>query len=112
MSADYEFKRRSAVQRRVLLKDASGAVINLTGKTVDFIFSRGPGKAPIFDRELTISANDRAAGAATFELLAADTDFVGYAYGEFRITDGTLVEFAPGHTYIVFMFHDGLELES
>lgn len=108
---DYRFKRRSAVTRRVYLKDGDGAAINLTGATVEFLFSPDAEGTPVFDEPVSLSAEDAAAGIASFTLTAAQTNFTGPASGEFRITRGGLVEFVPGDRFITFQFYDGLEAE-
>ena len=70
----------------VILKDDTGAAINLTGATVKLFIRKADGTGTPLSRSMTIV--NAAAGTVRYDWIAADTATVGDWNFEFQITFG------------------------
>ena len=97
---DFFVKRGDLLPKlKAVLRDATGAAINLTGTTVTFrmrlVGSSGPAKV-----ERSASITSATGGEVEFTWQPADTDTVGVFFAEWIVNFGTSKQTHPNNGYI------------
>lgn len=107
-AADFFLKRGDQLPALVvILKDATGAVVNLTGATVRFIMVNRYDGSPVIDASATVV--DAAAGKVAYSWDAGETTVSGFYSAEFEVTFASgLSRTFPNDTNIQIQITDDL----
>lgn len=108
MAADFWIKRRDQLPEIVaILKDATGAVINLSGCTVRFIMTSKADGTTAVDEPATVV--DAVNGKVKYSWAAGDTDLGGSFNAEFEVEFGSgLFETFPNSKNLTIKITDDL----
>lgn len=108
MAADFFIKRRDQLPEIVaILKDATGAVINLSGATVRFIMVSKDDGSGVIDAPATVV--DAVNGKVKYSWEVGDTDTSGTFNSEFEVTFGSgLSETFPNNKNLQVKITDDL----